>query len=186
MIKQNLDNNNNIVVGEDIKYGFKDLRLVFEKLLTNNNFTIKNSDFSKSIKNVVATKNGIEFTFHFVLRNIVGAGWTTKPNIKRIQVQNFKDVNPMLFEKTTKNHYFFYVGYYNYDNNPLFIFWDPGRYDSHKTNRSCYVLLNSMQRAHNHKFLETVNVGRKVWIIKEERFNEFLNKYRTLIEEEIK
>lgn len=177
----NIDRNNNFIIADDKKYMRNDL--------------IKNTiaEFTKSgLKNIKLEFNDKQFflkcnfegkylSFDMFLKNITGAGWKDKINMKRCQVSNIKNTNP---EKTIiikDNHYNLIIGYYNFDNNPIFVAWDPYRYLNHKTIRSCYVTVDALKRGYEKKYYECVVSSQKCWIFLGEKFKEFIDNYTSYV-----
>lgn len=178
----NIDKRLNIVEGLDKKYKPRELSLYFVEMLSENGYKIVEFNDKGAIKYLKASINGQKIEIYFLIRNIVHSGWKEKPHIKRIQVQNFSINNPELFKPLNNSSFFFFVGYYNFDGNPLFVYWDPGRYTHHITNRSCYVYLNTLVEAYKKGYIETVNMNKRVWVLTSENFNLFLNNYKSVID----
>ncbi|MFA7436089.1 MAG: hypothetical protein WC006_07000 [Bacilli bacterium] len=178
----NINKNFEIIKASDKKFKPKDLSLFFIEMITKNGFKVLEFKDEGAIKYLKTYKNGKTIEIYFLIRNVAHSGWSKKPHIKRIQVQNFSIDNPELFSPSDKNVYFFFVGYYNFDNNPLFIFWDPGRYTEHKTNRSCYVFLNTLLMAYKEGYVDSINMNRKVWVIDDNNFEKFLINYSSVID----
>lgn len=178
----NINRNLEIVNEPDKRHNPNFIFMEFLDMVSKSGFKIIEAKNKGMIKHIIASKGDKGYDFFFVIRNVSHAGWSEKPHIKRIQVQNLSIEKPELFKPKNNKTYFFFVGYYNFDNNPLFVFWDPGRYTSHKTNRSCYVFLNTLEMAYRSGYIDTVNSNRKVWAITQKNFIKFLNNYYSIID----
>jgi len=170
---------NEIIKAEDKKYPPKMLYEKFLDLLDANDFSIyESSSKSKApIDIVVKDKNDNLYRLVIYLRNITGAGWEDKPQFKRVQVINVRYNQPDKYISTTKNQAMFILGYYNFDNNPIFVAWDLYRYTNHNTNRSCYVTINHLLTGYEKGFYEGVAAENIIWVFKEKYFSKFIDEY---------
>ncbi len=185
MTNLNVDKNNNIVEKKDVKYSNFDIKLAIQKMILENDYIILKCEKSGPLINLVIIDSKKEkISLHILFKNITHSGWRKKPHIKRIQVTNLKDTHNYLFEKESHSH-LMYLGYYNFDNNPIFVVWDPERYTNHNTNRSCYVILDTLKRGYDIGYLETVNSNQKLWVFESGFFKQFIRNYtKYLIDEE--
>ncbi len=181
MINLNIDKNKKIVEAKDKKHPTNKLKLCFQKMIVENGFLIKSFQTKGSIFSIVFLRQDKKYTIHSVLKNITHAGWKNKPEIKRIQVTNLWTNKPNFIQVNEKNEFLIYFGYYDFDNNPLIVAWDSERYSGHKTNRSCYVNLDTLLWAYNENYVSTVNSSQKVWVFKPEKFKKFLDEYEEYI-----
>ncbi len=111
------------------------------------------------------------------LKNISGAGWETKPWIKRVQVPNIRLQHPDYFVRTEDNQTVLIIGYYNYDLNPILVAWDAYGYVMHTTVRSCYVEVDDLLKGYKEGYYVGECSGQKIWVFKPEYLNRFLDNY---------
>ena len=116
------------------------------------------------------------YSCYVYLKNITGAGWVNKPEIKRVQITNpSHDLNL----QDNAQSLVLILGYYNYDENPIWVAWDTQRYLHHQTLRSCYVIVNNLKRGYECNYLEAVDSSQKIWLFKKEHIKRFLMNYIT-------
>ena len=132
-----------------------------------------NKQFYLYVKN----KKNETIQFTMFLKNITGAGWKDKLDFKRCQVANLKLESPESISIISNKHYNLILGVYLFDDNPIFVAWDPYRYLNHKTIRSCYVTVDTLKRGYEKQFYEGVVSSQKLWVFVGEKFNDFLDKY---------
>ncbi|HHX70807.1 MAG TPA: hypothetical protein GX708_22495 [Gallicola sp.] len=171
--------NSYIIKAEDKKYTKKELYDIFIDLLIENNFIIIKSSLptESPIEVIVRDNNENDYRFVVNIRNITGSGWKDKIDIKRVQVINILYSSPEKIITTNQNQAMFLLGYYNFDNNPIFVAWDFYRYTKHNTNRSCYVTINHLQRGFENGFYEGVSAQNIIWVFKIQYFSKFVEKY---------
>jgi len=169
-----------IVKDKDKLYTRTELISIFQKMLFQNNYFVITSNSVSKLPIDVIVKDRCNNKYRLVVyfKNITGAGWIDKPSIKRVQIKNVLssiDDN----KSNTKDiiGLMFVLGYYNYDNNPVFVAWDIHRYGKHNTNRSCYVSISNILRGYENGYFEGVSINNKVWVFKQEFFSKFINKY---------
>lgn len=177
----NVDKNNNFVASDDKKYTRADLikNTIFE--ITKSGVKNVTLDYKNRQFFLEFDVNEKKLSFDMFLKNITGAGWKDKLNIKRCQVSNIKNTAPNKTVIVKDNHYNLVLGYYNFDDNPILVAWDPYRYLHHKTLRSCYVTVDALKRGYEKKYYECVVSSQKCWIFLGEKFKEFIEKYITYI-----
>ncbi len=171
----NINKEMSYVKGEDRKYKRQELIDYFIKEIKKSEILIK--DFKKIADHYclyvdIDNKNIIVELF---IKNITGAGWENKPNIKRCQVKNFSKEDNNFSE--VENHYYLIIGYYNYDGNPILVAWDAYRYLSHNTQRSCYVTVETLKIGYEKNIYEGVVMSQKCWAFIGSFFKEFIKKY---------
>ena len=120
------------------------------------------------------------FTLFMYLKNISGAGWENKPWIKRVQVPNIRHHNPEYYVSTNAKQTMVIIGYYNYDDNPLFVAWDAYDYVMHSTVRSCYVEVDDLLRGYEEEYFSGECSKQRIWVFKPEYLRRFLNEYISL------
>lgn len=168
---------NSIIQASDKKYPAKHLNEKFLELLEKNKYYIYKSNSKSPIDIVVKDEKDKLYRLVVFLRNITGAGWSEKKHFKRVQVVNVRFCQPDKFISTTSNQAMFILGYYNFDNNPIYAAWDLYRYTNHNTNRSCYVTVDHLVRGFNEGFYEGVSSDNIIWVFKEDYFWKFINRY---------
>ncbi len=174
----NLTKDNEIILSEDKIINSK---ICFDFLVD----TINKSSF-KLVK-LIKTKNSFNellledkiggiLKISFILRSISGAGWKDKPHIKRVQVPNVSNNLVETNNIELKSHFIIF-GFYNFDNNPIFSAWDGKRYLFHKTIRSCYLNIETLQRGYDQKYIETINSSQKIWVFLPDKFDRFIESF---------
>lgn len=119
--------------------------------------------------------SGTYFSLHILPKNIVNSGWAEKPYIKRIQVMSFFGKNiPM---NTNENSSIF-LGVAFVNSQPIFAVWNPFSYVYHKTNRSCYVNVNSLALCFREGFIKTVDSKQTVLLCDKHHLGELITYYR--------
>ena len=120
-------------------------------------------------------KNGKDvFSLHILPKNIVNSGWAEKPYIKRIQVMSFLGKNIPL---NTKENSSLFLGIAFVNNEPIFAVWNPFAYVYHKTNRSCYVNVDSLALCSREGFIKTVDSKQVVLLCDKNHFGDLISYY---------
>lgn len=176
MLYMNVKKNNEYVLSEDVKFNRDELisrvlKEIAKSCFENVDLRYNNKQFWLSFD-----YNSNNFLFEMFLKNITGAGWKEKPDIKRCQVSNAKneDIN---IEIINNKKYNLILGYYCFDDNPILVAWDPYRYLNHNTIRSCYVTVDTLKRGYEKGFYEGVVSSQKLWVFTGENFEKFVNRY---------
>lgn len=167
------------VYAEDIKHPKEKLLEEFERFINDSGYKVEKWLNTNCVPYELLIVDETEKMTHLViyLKNITGAGWEDKPDIKRVQVTNIRVASPDNYVSTTASQTMLILGYYNYDNNPIMVAWDAYRYVKHKTNRSCYVNIDTLKRAYQTGYLITNNSSQKVWLFDSYHFSKFLEDY---------
>lgn len=175
----NISKNGSIILEIDKKYSKKELLTKFEEFIYSSNFILKQNINIKTLPYEIIIKNETqEFKLFFILKNITGAGWENKPKIKRIQVKNTEQFNHNCELNTTNNQQIFVLfGYYNFEENPLLVAWNPYNYNHHKTIRSCYVSIDLLHECYDKGYICTVDSGNRIWLFDPFHFKKFLIDY---------
>lgn len=108
---------------------------------------------------LVIDSEGTECRVSLFFRNISGAGWSDKPQIKRIQIPVIA-----LNQRQRKNSFSYLCGFAKYDNKPFFAFWDPENYQTHNTVCSCYIFISSFEKANKYGSFMGLNKGKEVFL----------------------
>lgn len=173
----NVKKDNTYILSEDKKYSRKELINLVTTEIKKSNVKFNKLEFNKDQFVLKFSLNGRELTFDMFLKNITGAGWEDKPYIKRCQVSNLKNVDPEKTKLIPNVHYNLILGYYNFDNNPILVAWDPYRYFNHKTLRSCYVTVDALKRGYEKDYFDCVVSSQKCWVFIGEKFDTFVEEY---------
>lgn len=174
----NITKNNDFVLAEDKKHDSNVIKSKFlESLSISKIDVVEFNEIKKSQYRLKIRFNDNWLKLNVVLKNITGAGWESKPKIRRIQVPNFMESDPEFVQQNDNNSINMIVGYYNFDNNPIFVAWEAYRYYNHKTLRSCYISVDSLKRGYEKNFYEGIDSSQKIWIFTSENFKDYLAKY---------
>ena len=111
------------------------------------------------------------FSLNLFIKNIANSGWADKPYIKRIQV-------PSLLGKTIpkkgNDSISLFLGIAFVSGDPIFVAWNPFSYVYHKTNRSCYVLVQSLANAFQCGLFKTVDCKKEVVLCTQSNFGRLI------------
>lgn len=118
---------------------------------------------------IIAT-DGSKYTIHVCLKNISGAGWSDKPEIKRIQIKQLPEL-----PRQRKKEFYILCGVCAYEETTLLAIWDPANYVTHNTVCSCYVYFSSLEKAMNNGAYHGLNKGKFVMTSREDSFGEVIN-----------
>ena len=175
----NIDKNNNLVYDEPEKrFPKQELLKEFEKFINVSGFSVKEWKNSDHVPyELIVNKDGINYRLIIFLKNITGAGWADKPNIKRVQVTNVRVVDIDNYINTTDTEALIILGYYNFDNNPIMVAWNAYRYVSHNKNRSCYIDIESLLEGYNNGYITKTCSDQRVWVFRPSYFETFLKNY---------
>ena len=174
----NIDKENNTVYDKEEKvYKKKDLLIKFNEYMEQAGFNVNWIETKSSPYEVAITKRDREYKLVLYLKNITGAGWADKPHIKRVQVSNVRKQDNSKYIDTNGKQTILIIGYYNFDNNPIIVAWNAYHYVYHETMRSCYVNIDNLKDGYTNGLVEAECAEHKIWVIKPERFEEFLISY---------
>lgn len=171
--------NNDIIQAQDKRYPSKMLFDNLIQLLKNNEFTVVKlySNSKSPIDALVMRDNDTFYRLVVYMKNITGAGWEDKKYRKRVQVTNVRFKQPNQYISTNEHQAMFILGYYNFDNNPIYVAWDLYRYTNHNTNRSCYVSVSHLLSGYETGYYQGVSAENIIWVFKEQYFSKFINDY---------
>ena len=176
----NIKSDLTLVLSKDKKFSRYDLITMIERELLNSDIQIVEfKSLTRSKLSLKINVKGQKYSIIMFLKNITGAGWVTKPKIKRVQVSNMELDSPdsVVYNRNNNQEFNLIMGYYNFDNNPILVCWDAYRYFKHKTVRSCYVTVDSLLRGYEKGYYEGVDSAQKIWIFKGIYFEKFLEDY---------
>ena len=117
---------------------------------------------------------GKELKLSILTKNIVNSGWVEKPYIKRIQVTSFIGKQ---IEKNVDGSCSLFLGIAFANSKPIFIVWNPFLFVFHKTNRSCYVNVESIARCYHLGFLKTNDAKKEVYLCDSKHFCDLIKKF---------
>ena len=179
---QNIYKNNEIIEqSEDKKYSKRELFEYFKSFISKCGYSIVGEiDYKSSPYIVNIKKDDKEYRLIMFYKNITGAGWIDKPNIKRVQVTNVRKGDISKYISTSNNETLIILGYYNYDDNPIMVAWNAYHYVYHDTTRSCYVDVNTLIDGYKKGYLNTVYAKQNIWVFTSENFERFLQEYINL------
>lgn len=121
--------------------------------------------------------NEKKYCLYMYLKNVSGAGWENKPWMKRVQVPNIRIQHPDYYVMTKDTTTMLIVGYYNYDDNPIFVAWDAYGYVMHSTVRSCYVEVDDLLRGYRDGYYKGSCSGQTIWVFRPKYICDFLEEY---------
>ena len=128
---------------------------------TINNSYLANMEIAKKIINIYP-------------KNIVNSGWSEKPYIKRIQVPSFLGKTIPL---NNKEQCSLFLGIAFVNNKPIFAVWNPFTYVFHKTNRSCYVNVESLDICYHNGLYKTIDSKKEIILCDKDNFGQLLEIY---------
>jgi len=115
------------------------------------------------------TENDTLFTVHIYAKNISGAGWADKPEIKRIQIKKLPEI-----PRQQKKDFYLLCGVCNYNSQSILAVWDPLNYMTHNTCCSCYVYVSSLEKAVKNGLFFGLNKGKEVMTCSYQGFGDLL------------
>lgn len=154
------------------------LLVYFQQVLTKSGFLVTNfKDLKGTLDNFysfVVEKGGKKIELSFNIRNISNAYLPNKPDIKRRQVGklSFEDL-PL----NRKDCLIMLLGLKLISGELVLVCWNPFYFVGHATNRSCYVLKSTMEKALQCGFFEREDCKTKVYACSSSNFGELLNHY---------
>lgn len=174
----NVDKNMNLVYDAPERvYPKSEILLKFESFVSSEGFSVEWENTKRVPYVAKLSKAGKSYTLVMYLKNITGAGWANKPHMKRVQVSNVRNDDMNKYIDTTNSQTILILGYYEFDNNPLFVAWNAYRYVYHNTVRSCYVSIDNLLDAYKSGFSVTECSDQEIWVFKPNHFEEFLQDY---------
>lgn len=103
--------------------------------------------------------NNRPFILNLYLKNVVNSGWSDKPFIKRIQVPSFLGKT---IPANSKNSISLFLGIAFVCDEPVFVVWNPFSFVYHKTNRSCYVTVQTLAETYQAGLLKTIDSKKEI------------------------
>lgn len=179
MFYTNILNNGDLVLSNDKLFDKKTLKAELESFLNKSDYQVvqwtkqNGTPFELIVKD---SDNNLIFLALY-LKNITGAGWSNKPNIKRVQVSNVRKVAPEDVYETTDYQTVLILGYYNFDNSPLMVAWNAYRYMNHSTVRSCYIDIKGLEKGYKMRYFYGTFSKQKIWVFNSYNFGRFFKEY---------
>lgn len=173
-------NKDNVIIeqSEDKKYSKNELFDHFKSFISNCGYCVlEDYDFKTSPYVVNIQKDDKEYKLIMYYKNITGAGWKDKPNVKRVQVTNVRKDDITKYVSTSNEETFIILGYYNFDNNPIMVAWNAYHYVYHDTTRSCYVDIDTLLEGYKKGYVNTVYAKQDIWVFTADYFDRFLQDY---------
>ena len=179
MYYYNINKQNEIIINkEDVKYSKLKLINEFENFINISGYElIGNIDIKSSPYVVNIAKDNKIYKIIMYYKNITGAGWYNKPNIRRVQVTNVRKADINKYISTSNNSFFVIFGYYNFDDNPIMVAWNAYNFVYHETTRSCYVSTELLIQGYKKGFIKTNYSKQQIWIFTPNNFEFFLDDY---------
>ena len=148
----------------NIRYDKEIIYRTFEQLfITESNIIIKDYyvENEKRWRKYILNFDDKDYSLHVRFKNVTSGGWSNKPNVRRIQIPRVQLDNIV---ETKENELTMLAGFVTFKNSPLFCFWNPKRYITHKTTCSCYVNVSSINIAFKEGFYFGHDSGKEVYI----------------------
>src|SRR5690554_6067570 len=114
------------------------------------------------------------YKIYLFLRNVSNAGWSDKPEKRRVQVTAF-DVKKL--PPTGKHVTAMILGVQEIFDRFIFVAWDIYKYGGHATNRSCYINTTNIYNAFLRGFITTMDQSQKVWLADSYNLDKLINNY---------
>ena len=153
----------------------KELLLEVENIFIQSGFLITSvSNLKNGFFRFEINKNGVGYIINSNIRNVGSAYLPNKPFIMRRQVgkMNLDDI-PVNAGKTVS----MLLAIATVDGERVLACWNPFYFVSHSTNRSCYVLENSLEIARSYGFYDGIDCKTPVLICSNKMFEQLLNVY---------
>ncbi len=154
----------------------KQLLQLFTFFMLNTDMKIEKSVNNKGLGTVDFICNSIHgaVTIHTMLKNVSGAGWSWRPEIKRIQVKGMQwDSIPAI----SNQEFFLLGGFTKVDDEPIFVCWNIFSYTAHKTNRSCYVSVEHLVECKEKGFIRTFDANNRIYMATQQNFRTLLETF---------
>lgn len=120
------------------------------------------------------TLNNINYVLHIKFKSITSGGWEKKPQVRRIQITRNHLDNIV---DTKVNELTLLSGFVVFKETPLFCFWNPKRYMTHKTTCSCYVNVSSINKAYKDGYYFGHDSGKEVYICNSLNFQRVIKEF---------
>ena len=155
-----------------------ELIINFEKIITKSDYLILSfKDLNDTLSNfysLTIQKDKKIFNLTFNIRNISDAYLPNKPYIKRRQVGKLDFDSLPLNNKTNVT---LLLGLKEINGELVLVCWNPFYFVGHQTNRSCYVLESTMEKALQCGFYIGEDCKTKLYVCNETNFGKLLTQY---------
>ena len=147
---------------------------LLREFFTSSNFDVISQTPNKALGTVdlLLVRNGKTFLAHAIIKNISGSGWALKPEIRRIQVKTYWQVN---LPPITTNEFILLGGLCKADGVLVLCLWNIFSFMSQKTVRSCYVDVDTILEAMKKGLLVKKVSGSKVYICTEGNLDKLID-----------
>lgn len=122
----------------------------------------------------ILVKKNAEIKIKFIIKNIVKSGWSDKPLIRRIQIPKITEKSFLIsnFKQTTM-----LVGFIRVIDKNIFVLWSIYKNNSHKTNKSCYINLQTIFRTYLEGYVSCMESDQMIWAADENNLSKALYNY---------
>lgn len=155
------------------KQSREQLLSAFSQILVSSGFAIKKVDTTNDSTEIVIDDGVRRFDLFLIIRTLSTGGWKDKPNIKRIQVANIKD----LIVYTNKIRTFMLCSMTKYKDKTIVIVWNAYLYTHHKTNRSCYINIDAIEKCYEKGYFLSRDFDQEIWLSDESHFGLLIRDY---------
>jgi hypothetical protein len=174
----NIKNDNSIVQSQEIIFNKEILLNKFRNMFTySEEYSFLKWKYTTSAPyHCIIEYNNKKIDVMLYLKNITNAGWEHKPDVKRVQVSNPKYLNLNFNRVDDMEKISLIIGYYNFEK-PIFVSWDAYEFRRHKTNRSCYVDIESLVAGYSEGYYKTKLYNQDIEIFSSKNIDIFLNNF---------
>ena len=155
------------------KLGKEKLCAIFESIALKSGCSVarqeKQDEDNPFEEYLIEMPDGISLKVHVLIKNISGAGWADKPEIKRIQVRKLPEI-----PRQSSKEFFMLCGVCEIGSELILAVWDPNNYTTHSTCCSCYVYFSSFTKAITNGFFYGLNKGKEVMTCSDDHLVELL------------
>jgi hypothetical protein len=152
----------------------KELTLVLQEIINKSGFIITSFSQNENGFNQIGIKNKHDFNLNVNIRNIASAYLPNKPHIKRRQVGKMHfDTIPINQQKQLS----MLLGVGRVNDRYVLACWNPFYFLDHSTNRSCYVLQESLEFANENGLYDGIDCKTPVLVCSENGFEKLIKVY---------
>lgn len=156
-----------------IKHTKKELFYYFDNILLASNFFIESkTDSNGFVKYDILSFENTSYTLYVKLRNLTECGRSNKKYLRRIQTTSTAE-----YPKISTNSFVILGSIYLYKNEPILINRNYLNYIYHKTNRSCYVNLNSIRTASDLGYYHGHDCDQDIYLCDKKSFETLIKEY---------
>jgi len=118
--------------------------------------------------------DGRKVTLQAFLKNIGNSGWSSRPDIKRIQIPALTDRG---FLPTTQQNISIILGFVLSNGDLILAAWNPFLFMFHQTTRSAYLYTDSIDEVASAGMIRRLEKGVPLIAARQERFKDLLLQY---------